>query len=39
MLWPSSWALGQATWAKMTQKLLHYNVTYKKTAIPNQKNF
>jgi len=22
-LWPSSWALGQATWAKMTLKLLH----------------
>jgi len=22
-LWPSSWALGQATWAKMTPKLLH----------------
>jgi len=23
ILWPSSWALGQATWAKMAQKLLH----------------
>jgi len=23
MLWPSSWAIGQVTWAKMTQKLLH----------------
>jgi len=22
-LWPSSWALGQATWAKMTPNLLH----------------
>jgi len=22
-LWPSGWALGQATWAKMTLKLLH----------------
>ena len=22
-LWPSSWALGQATWVKMTLKLLH----------------
>jgi len=22
-LWPSSWAVGQATWAKMTLKLLH----------------
>jgi len=23
ILWPSDWALGQATWAKMAQKLLH----------------
>jgi len=23
MLWPSGWALGQATWAKMYPKLLH----------------
>jgi len=22
-LWPSGWALGQATWAKMTPTLLH----------------
>jgi len=22
-LWPSGWAVGQATWTKMTQKLLH----------------
>jgi len=22
-LWPSGWALGQVTWAKMTLKLLH----------------
>ena len=22
-LWPSGWTLGQATWAKMTPKLLH----------------
>jgi len=22
-LWPGSWALGQATWAKMAPKLLH----------------
>jgi len=22
-LWPSGWALGQETWAKMTPKLLH----------------
>jgi len=23
ILWPSSWALGQVTWAKMAPKLLH----------------
>jgi len=23
ILWPSGWALGQVTWAKMAQKLLH----------------
>jgi len=23
ILWPSGWAVGQATWAKMAQKLLH----------------
>jgi len=23
ILWPSSWVLGQVTWAKMAQKLLH----------------
>jgi len=23
ILWPSGWTLGQVTWAKMTQKLLH----------------
>jgi len=23
ILWPSGWALGQVTWAKMTQILLH----------------
>jgi len=23
MLWPSGWALGQVTWAKMAHKLLH----------------
>jgi len=23
ILWPSRWALGQATWTKMSQKLLH----------------
>jgi len=24
ILWASGWALGQATWAKMAQKLLHW---------------
>jgi len=38
-LWPSGWALGQATWAKMTPKLLHYDVTHKKSATPYPKNF
>ena len=33
-LWPSSWALGQATWAKMT-----YDVSHKKSAPPNQQIF
>jgi len=23
IFWPSGWALGQATWAKRTEKLLH----------------
>jgi len=23
ILWPNGWALGQVTWAKMAQKLLH----------------
>jgi len=35
ILWPSGWALGQATWAKMAQKLLHLW----KSTTSNQKNF
>jgi len=38
-LWPSGWALGQATWAKMTQNYFTYDISHKKSAPPNQKNF
>jgi len=38
-LWPSGWALGQATWAKMTQKLLHLWRQSQKIRTPNQKIF
>ena len=38
-LWPSSWALGQATWAKMTQKLLHLWRQSQKIRIPQPKIF
>jgi len=37
ILWPSGWALGQVIWAKMAY--FTYDVTHKKSAIPNQKNF
>jgi len=38
ILWPSSWALSQVSWAKMAQKLLHLNdITHKKFATCNQK--
>jgi len=37
-LFPSGWALGQATWAKMTLKLLHL-WRHKKTCTPRQKFF
>jgi len=33
-LWPSGWALGQATWAKMTLELL-YSVTNNLTSVTN----
>ena len=36
-LWPSSWALGQATWAKLTLKLLHLWRQSQKILTPNQK--
>jgi len=38
-LWHSSWALGQATWAKMTQKLLHLWCQSQKSAPPTKKCF
>jgi len=31
MLWPSSWALVQVTWAKIDQNYFTYDVTHKKT--------
>jgi len=37
-LWPSSWALGQATWGKMTPKLLHLCQS-QKIRNPQPKNF
>ena len=38
-LWPSVWALGQATWAKMTPKLLHLWRQSQEICTPNQKFF
>ena len=38
-LWPIGWALGQATWAKMTLKLLHLWHHSQKICAPNLKNF
>jgi len=38
-LWPSGWALGHATWAKMTQKLLHLWRYSQKIHNPQPKNF
>jgi len=38
-LWPSGLALGQATWAKMAQKLLHLWRHLQKSATPKQKIF
>jgi len=35
-LWPNGWALGQATWAKMTLKLLHSWSQSQKMCTPNQ---
>jgi len=38
-LWPSGWALCQATWAKMTLKLLHLWRHSQKICIPQAKKF
>jgi len=38
-LWPSGWALGQATWAKMTPKLHHLWRQSQKSTPLNQKIF
>jgi len=38
-LWPSGWALGQATWTKMTLKVLHLWRQSQKIRTPNQKIF
>jgi len=36
-LWPSDWALGQATWAKMNPKLPHLWCHSQKIRIPHTK--
>jgi len=38
-LWPSGWAIGQATWAKMTLKLLHLWCQSQKIRTPQPQNF
>jgi len=38
-LWPSGWALGQGTWAKMTPKLLHLWRQSQKICTPKTKFF
>jgi len=38
-LWPSGWALGQATWAKMAQKLPHLWRHAQKICNPQPKKF
>jgi len=38
-LWPSGWALGQATWPKMTLKLLHLWRQSQKICISQPKIF
>jgi len=38
-LCPSGWALGQATWVKMTPKLLHLWRQSQTIRTPKQKNF
>jgi len=39
ILWPSGWGLGQVTWAKMTQRLLHLWCHSQKIRNPQPKNF
>jgi len=39
ILWPSGWALGQGTWAKTAQKLLHLWRQSQKIRNPQPKNF
>jgi len=39
ILRPSGWALGQATWVKMAQKLLHLWRHSQKICNPQPKNF
>jgi len=38
-LWPNGWAIGQATWAKMTLKLLHVWRQSQKIRTTNKKFF
>jgi len=38
-LWPSGWALGQATWSKMTPKLLYLWCQSQKIRTHNKKFF
>jgi len=38
-LWPGGWALGQATWAKLTLKLLHLWRQSQKIRTPQPKKF
>jgi len=39
ILWPRGWALGQATWAKMAQQLLHLQHHSEKICNPQPKIF
>jgi len=39
ILWASGWALGQVTWAKMAQKLLHLRRHSQKICKPQPKKF
>jgi len=39
ILWPSGWALGQATWVKITLKLLHLWCQSQKIRTPQPKMF